>query len=261
MIFSWFRHRRRRKLLAQPFPEAWATRLETLPFYERLGADERSRLHDILRVIVAEKRWEGCDGLELTEEMCVVIAAQAALLILEIEHEYFRRVREILVFPSAYRASYQQRDGSGVISEGSHNAGEAWYRGPIILSWDGVRQGAADPKDGHNLVLHEFAHKLDMLDGYVDGTPRLSGRDAYAAWTRIMTEEFKALQDAARRGRKSVLDRYGATNEAEFFAVATETFFEKPRQLQTKHASLYGLLAGYYQQDPMARLERAARAE
>ena len=217
-------------------------------------------MHDILRVIVAEKHWEGCDGLELTEHMRVVVAAQAGLLILEIEHEYFRRVREILVYPTAYRASYKQRDGAGVISEGSHNAGEAWYRGPVILSWDGVRQGAADPKDGHNLVLHEFAHKLDMLDGYVDGTPRLHNPGAYAAWTRIMSEEYATLKDAARRGRKSVLDRYGATNEAEFFAVATETFFEKPRQLQDKHEALYGLLVDYYRQDPLARLRRAASA-
>jgi len=256
MIFSWLKRRRRRKLLAQPFPQAWIPWLERLPFYVGLDDGERARLDDILRVIVAEKNWSGAEDFPVTEEMRVVIAAQAALLILDIEHDYYRRVDEIIVRPRAYEASYERRAG-GVVSVGSHNAGEAWYRGPVILAWDGVRQGAADPKDGHNLVFHEFAHKLDMLDGFVDGTPPLHRRDTYKLWTQVMTSEYAALKEAARRGRRSVLDRYGATNEAEFFAVATETFFEKPVQLQRKHASLYDLLQAYYRQDPIERLRRA----
>ena len=260
MIFRWLRNRRRKKLLAEPMPDAWHAWLDPLPFYERLTDDERKRLQDIARVIVDEKTWTGSEGFPVTEEMKVLVAAQAALLILEIDHEYFKRVDEIILRPSVYEASYQRRDGA-VVSEGQHNLGEAWYRGPVILAWDGVRQGAADPKDGHNLVLHEFAHKLDMLDGFVDGTPPLHRKDAYRTWTKVMTEEYQALQDAARRGRRTVLDRYGATNEAEFFAVATETFFEKPRQLQEHHVSLYELLRDYYRQDPLERLRRQARNE
>ena len=255
--FSWFRRRRRRKLVASPFPVQWAGWLERLPFYAGLTADERGRLHAILRVILAEKRWEGCAGLELTDEMKVVISAQAALLLLEIEHDHYARVRSILVYPTAYGQGAPRRHQDGIVGEGGRSAGEAWYRGPVVLSWDSALQGAVDPKDGHNLVWHEFAHKLDMMDGYVDGTPRLHRREDYKLWTRIMTAEFENLKD--RGGRRSVLDRYGATNEAEFFAVATEAFFEKSLQMEKKHPELYDLLRSYYRQDPAERLRKASR--
>ena len=256
MIFSFFRRRRRKALLAEPISEVWVGWLLELPFYQDLDDGERGRLHDILRVIVSEKEWEGCAGFEVTDEVKVVITAQAALLVLEIEHDFYRRVKSILVYPTSYDTGRADR-GSGIVSDDSgHNLGEAWYRGPVILSWDSVRYGAEDPKDAHNLVLHEFAHKLDMMDGYIDGTPPLHGREDYPAWTRIMTGEFEALK--AKGGRRSVLDRYGATNEAEFFAVATESFFEKPLQMEKRHEELYGLLKNYYRQDPAERLRRAA---
>jgi len=258
MIFSWLRRRRRAKLLAEPFPDSWLPWLEELPFYAGLDAEERSRLSDILRVIVAEKTWEGCGGLDLTDEMRVVIASQAALLLLSIEHEYYRRVHTILVYPSAYSTG-RAGGRDGIVGQGSVNAGEAWYRGPVILSWDAALHGAVDPKDGRNLVYHEFAHKLDMMDGFVNGTPPLARREDYRVWSRIMTTEYRALTEAARKGRKTVLDRYGATNEAEFFAVATEAFFEKPVQMDRRHADLYDLLRTYYRQDPLERLRRAAR--
>ena len=241
MIFSWLKRRRRAKLLATPFPDEWRPWLEALPFYAGLDEDERERLHPILRVIVAEKNWEGLGGLDLTDEMRVVIAAQAALLLLSIEHEYYRRVKSILVYPSAYSTG-RAHGGSGIVGDDSVNAGEAWYRGPVVLSWDAAHHGAIDPKDGRNLVFHEFAHKLDMLDGFVNGTPPLHRREDYRVWARIMTEEYRALTEAARKGRKTVLDRYGATNEGEFFAVATEAFFEKPVQMKRRHEGLYDLL-------------------
>jgi hypothetical protein len=256
MIFSWLRRRRRAKLLLEPFPDEWRPWLEALPFYAGLDEEERQRLHPILRVIVAEKTWEGCGGLDLTDEMRVTIAAQAALLLLGIEHEYYRRVHSILVYPSAYSTG-RAGGHTGIVGDDSVNAGEAWYRGPVILSWDAARHGAIDPKDGRNLVFHEFAHKLDMMDGFVNGTPPLHRREDYRVWSRIMTEEYRALTEAARKGRKTVLDRYGATNEAEFFAVATEAFFEKPVQMSRRHEGLYDLLRTYYRQDPLERLRRA----
>ena len=256
--FSWFRRRRRRKLLATPFPAEWVSFLVELPFYAGLNADERGRLHDILRVIIAEKDWEGCNGLELTDEIMVVIAAQAALLLLEIEHDHYRRVRSILVYPTAYGENAPRRGQGGIVGDGQRNLGEAWYRGPVILSWDSAVHGAVDPKDGHNLVWHEFAHKLDMMDGYIDGTPPLLRKEDYKLWTRIMTAEFENLK--GRGGRRAVLDRYGATNEAEFFAVATESFFEKSLQMEKKHPELYDLLRTYYRQDPAGRLRKAAAA-
>jgi Mlc titration factor MtfA (ptsG expression regulator) len=123
----------------------------------------------------------------------------------------------------------------------------------VVLSWDSARHGAYDPKDGRNLVFHEFAHKLDMLDGFVNGTPPLKSRNAYRIWSEVMTREFERLQDAAERRRATVLDKYGATNEAEFFAVATECFFERGVKLEKKHPELYEVLQGYYRQDPARR--------
>ena len=256
MLFEWLlrpiRQSRRQRLLSTPFPAPWQPWLDRLPFYAALDARGQQRIKDDLRVLVEEKEWEGCGGLEITDEIRVTIAAQACLLILNIEHEYYRRVTSILVYPAAYK-TMPARGRDGVVREGQANLGEAWLRGPVVLSWDDVRRGALDPKDGHNLVFHEFAHKLDMLDGAADGTPPLADQETLRQWVQTMTREFAALRDAAERGRKTVLDTYGATNPAEFFAVATECFFEKARQLRQRHPSIYELLKDYFQQDPAER--------
>lgn len=245
-MFQWFKRRRRKRLLAQPTPASWHEALTPLSFYADLEADERARIEGIARVLVAEKHWEGCGGLELTKPMCAVIAAQAALLILEIEHDYYRRVGEILVYPG----SYQSQEGDG-------RRGEAWFHGPVVLSWQGASGDPMIPNDGHNVVFHEFAHALDMLDGVLDGTPPLHARSDYPQWTRVMTDAFDSLKELARKRRRSVMDHYGATNEREFFAVATETFFEKPLPLSRKLPELYDLLRDYYRQDPLERGRRA----
>jgi len=256
VLFDWLlrplRHARRERLLAEEFPAAWSPIVARLPFYQALDERGRQRVRDDLRVLVAEKNWEGCGGLELTDEIKVTIAAQASLLLLNIEHEYYRYVTSILVYPAAYR-TMPKRGADGVVREGHANLGEAWQRGPVILSWDDAQRGALDPKDGHNLVFHEFAHKLDMLDGAADGTPPLADQEQLQRWVATMTREFEALRDAAARGRATVIDTYGATNPAEFFAVATECFFEKGPQLRARHRALYELLRDYYHQDPAAR--------
>ncbi len=256
MVLDWLlaplRHRRRRALLEEPFPAEWESVLQGLPFFRALDERGQQRVRDDLRVIIAEKEWEGCGGLELTDTIRVTIAAQASLLLLNIEHEYYATVARILVYPSAYRTA-PSTDALGIVHEGQVNLGEAWRRGPVVLSWDAARGGALDPDDGHNLVLHEFAHKLDMLDGTADGTPPLAGREELAEWGATMTREFEALRRDAETGRVRVLDHYGATNPAEFFAVATECFFEKAEALRSEHPALYEQLRGYYQQDPAAR--------
>lgn len=256
MLFDWLlrpiRHARRASLLAEPFPGEWLPTVERLPFYRSLDERGQQRIRDDLRVLVAEKNWEGCGGLELTDEIRVSIAAQASLLLLNIEHEYYRHVTSILVYPAAYKTMPSQ-GADGLVREGQANLGEAWKRGPVILSWDDARHGALDPKDGHNLVFHEFAHKLDMLDGSADGTPPIADKELFQRWVATMTAEFTALRNAAERGRATVLDTYGATNAAEFFAVSTECFFEKSRQLQKKHPALYDVLRDYYHQDPASR--------
>ena len=253
MLFDWlFRPRRqeaRRQILEQPFPEHWQSIVQRLPFFRSLDERGQDRIRDDLRVLIEEKNWEGCGGLELTDEIRVTIAAQASLLLLNIEHEYYKDVRSILVYPSAYKTA-PSRDAVGVVREGQANLGEAWHRGPVVLSWDATLHGALDPKDGHNLVLHEFAHKLDMLDGLADGTPPMESSDQLAQWVRTMSKEFQKLRDAAESGRATVMDIYGATNPAEFFAVATECFFEKARKLKQRHPTVYECLKDYYHQDP-----------
>lgn len=255
-MFGWLfdphRHRARRSLLAGPFPPAWLPFVERLPFYRHLDERGQQRLRDDLRVLVAEKDWEGCGGLELTDEIQVTIAALASLLLLNLEHEYYADVQTILVYPSGWRKP-AEFEAPGVSHAGLATLGEAWARGPVILAWDAALGGALDPRDGHNLVLHEFAHRLDLLDGVADGTPPLPGRGELAAWVAAMTAEFQALRRADDDGRATLLDKYGATNPAEFFAVATECFFERGRELQQRLPRLYAVLQDYYQQDPAAR--------
>lgn len=238
---------------AVPFPSAWRAVIEqNLPFYARLDAADRAELEGHVQVFLAEKRFEGCGGQAITDEVRVTVAAQACVLLLhQPEPEYFPDAETILVYPHAYKVVGQERLPDGTVLEREvTRQGEAWRRGEVVLSWDDARRGAADPKDGHNLVLHEFAHKLDMEDGAVDGAPPLEQRTRYLAWARVLAPAFRDLQLAAQGGKRSVLDAYGATNPAEFFAVATECFFEKPRQLQKKHPELYERLRDYYRQDP-----------
>jgi len=254
MILRWWRTRRRTRLLAAPFPEAWSRHLEEhVPFYLTLTPPERRQLEGIARVIVEEKRWEGCAGLVLTDEMRVNVAAQASLLILNLEHDYYHHVRSIFMYPSTFVLPAARAD-HGFVREGRLPVvGLAHHRGPIVLAWDEARHGAYNPVDGRNVVFHEFAHKLDMLDDYADGTPVLDTPEHYRTWVRIMTEEYDALVTASEKRRATLLDAYGAEYPAEFFAVATECFFEKPKSMRRRHPELYVLLRDYFRQDPAAR--------
>ncbi len=253
MILKWLRWRRRRKLLASPFPEDWLTFLDNnVLFYRNLSETQQEKIQRILRVFVAEKYWEGCQGFNITEEVKVTIAAQAALLVLEMPGQYFDRVQSILVYPTAYFSSGKTMGPGGVVTEGdSAREGEAWYRGPVILSWDDLLQGGRHNHDGRNLVFHEFAHQLDMLNGrFTNGTPLLETKQQYEQWQLVLHSEYQRLVQDCRSRHRPLLDCYGATNLAEFFAVATECFFERSRQLKQKHPELYEILQGFYHQDP-----------
>jgi Mlc titration factor MtfA (ptsG expression regulator)/Zn-finger nucleic acid-binding protein len=261
MIFSWLKKRRRRRLLAASFPTDWLAHLQgNVAHYGLLGETERAKLRDDLRVLIAEKTWEGCGGLAVTDEMKVTIAAQACLLLLGVEHDYFSRVQSILVYPAGYRSPEGNVGPGGVVHEGGGRLGEAWYRGPVVLGWEAVRVGGQDHRDGRNVVLHEFAHQLDFLDGWIDGTPPLKSRAQSQKWHEVMTAEYARLVEESERGKPKVLDAYGATDPAEFFAVATECFFEKPVQLLRRHPALYEVLRDYYGQDVAGRFTRAAQA-
>jgi Mlc titration factor MtfA (ptsG expression regulator) len=257
MLLSWLRQRRREKFLAEPFPPNWLPYLsKNVVHYRYLSEAEQARLRDDLRIFIAEKHWEGCGGLAIIDEMKVTIAAQAMLLVLGLEHNYFDRVLSILVYPHGYRAVDEEGVPGHLTSEHSDRLGEAHYRGPVILSWEDVIDEGRHPERGHNLVYHEFAHQLDMLDGVVNGTPLLKDREQADRWGKVMTREYEELVRASEHGHATLLDKYGTTNEAEFFAVATECFFDKPVQMARRHPQLYDLLREYYRQDPAARCAR-----
>lgn len=212
-----------------------------------LNQDELAGLKDRTKIFVAEKSWEGLDGLTLTEEMKVTIAAQASMMLLGVEDFYFDNVKTVLLFPNAFR-----REGSDGVSFGAqHRAGEAWQGGPIVLSWRDAIQGCRNEDDGANVVIHEFAHALDGLDGYMGGNISFEDQATRVHWEEVVDQGYEELVEAKRSGRRTLLDHYGATNKAEYFAVATETFFEKPDRLKKKHPELFGLLAKYFKVNPM----------
>ena len=247
-----FKHRRRARLCEKPFPPKWLRILErNVSIYNHLSDKDKTELQNHIRIFLHEKRFEGCGGLEITDEVRVTIAAQACLLLLHRKTDYYPHLKTILVYPSKYASIQKQHIGGGIIVEAPQTRlGESWHRGPVVLSWDDVRHGAYNPDDGRNVTLHEFAHQLDDEDGDTDGAPALPTRSMYKPWAHIMQHEYDALRDDLEKHRKTFIDAYGSTNPAEFFAVITEVFFEKPRQFKQKHPALYNLLKDFYQQDP-----------
>jgi len=258
-MLDFIRKRRRRRLRAAPFPDAWRGVVErNFEMFHRLPAADRAELLGHMNVFLAEKTFEGCGGLEMTDEIRVTIAAQACLLLLHHDDpHYYPDLYTILVYPHAYVARAKEILPGGIVVEGtSARLGESWVRGCVVLSWDDVRRGASDVADGHNVVLHEFAHQLDQEDGTSDGAPILDRRSQYVAWARVLGDEFEKLRRSAERGTRTDIDTYGATNAAEFFAVVTEAFFERPRSLHKRHPELYEELAMFYKQDPLAGYAR-----
>lgn len=254
MLFDWLRERRRDKILEEPFDEGWTAHLQrNMACWSKLSAEEQARLKQLVQVFVAEKHWEGLGGIAMSDEIRVTIAAQACLLVLELPHNLYRRVESILVYPSTVKLP--ERATGVFVTEGITHAGmpilgQAFKRGPVILVWDAVRRGGRNPSDGHNVVFHEFAHKLDMLTGDADGVPPIADDETYRAWVAVCEREWHALQEAEVHGRRTFLDGYAGTNPAEFFAVATEQFFEQGAAMRRKHPDLYAALQGFYRQDP-----------
>ena len=245
------RRTRRKRLFAQPFPEEWEQIVRSnVPLYNRLPGSLKEQFHGLVHVFLAEKNFEGCGGLEVTEEIKVTIAAQACILLLNRRTKYFPKLRTILVYPHTYVAKTVSSNGTITVNGQSVRLGESWRRGPVVLAWDSVTGGTLNITDARNVVLHEFAHQLDQEDGTADGAPILERRSRYAAWARVLSKEYEGLQKKKRKYRRTVLNKYGATNPAEFFAVATEAFFEKPKQMEKKHPQLYDELRDYYKLNP-----------
>lgn len=251
-LYGLFFHRslRRRRVQARPVPPQWQQWLhKDMALYRRLPDSERERLHHTLQLLLDEVAFYGCAGLTLTEPMKVLIAAHGALLVNGLSMDYYQDLRSILVYPGAYRAAVKWQDGVVAGQSEQDRLGESWQSGRVILSWQGLAREAADPHSQSNVALHEFAHQLDQVDGAADGAPPLVSGEAARHWQEVFSEAWQRLRDHPGHSH-NVIDPYGATNPAEFFAVVTETFFLDPHSLQAQEPDLYDCLSRFYRLSP-----------
>jgi Mlc titration factor MtfA (ptsG expression regulator) len=243
---------RRNMILRRPFPDAWREILRhRVPYFRRLPADLQLQLKKHIQVFLAEKTFVGCAGVEITDEIRVTIAAQACLLVLRRDGDLYPALRRILVYPGAFAVERDQTDAIGLVSrERRELAGESWGDGQVILSWRDTVHGARDTGDGYNVVIHEFAHQLDQEKGYANGAPALGSAGRHANWAEVFNGEYERLQRQALVDEDALFDHYGATDPAEFFAVASEVFFERAQDLAELHPRLYRQLRDFYRLDP-----------
>jgi Mlc titration factor MtfA (ptsG expression regulator) len=251
---GFFKKRRHNRLMQKPMSEDWLEILRrNVPYYSCLSQDDQQRLQGLIHIFLDEKWFEGVGGLEMSDEIRVTIAAQACILMLNREEDLYPALRTIIVYPHTYHVQETIRRPEGTEIESSQiRLGESWSYGTVVLSWDNVLHGASDIHDGENVVFHEFAHQLDNENGVANGLPIFPSRSQYLAWARILGQEYTNLINRLRQHHSDVLRPYGAASPAEFFAVATELFFEKPIQLHSQHPDLYEQLHLFYQQDPAA---------
>lgn len=249
----WRKTLHRRRVTMKPFPKEWRSILKKrLPYFHALPADLQLQLKRHIQIFIDEKVFIGCDNFEITDEVRVTIAAQASLLLLNRKTDFYPKLKQILVYPDAFIVNNQHKDISGIVWEQRNLlAGESWEYGKVVLSWRNTLDGAADPHDGNNVVIHEFAHQLDQEDGQANGAPILQHFADYSTWSEVLSREFTQLQHSANFGMPSLFNYYGATNPAEFFAVITEVFFEKPGDFYQQHPDLYRELSRFYQLDPI----------
>jgi Mlc titration factor MtfA (ptsG expression regulator) len=257
VALAWYVRKRliasqRNQLFNQPISEDWITLLEkNVSLYTRLPNTFKQQLHGCIQLFIHEKEFIG-QGITITEQIRLTIAGNACMLLLKGHKRSFPGFTSILVYPDTYVAKQTSHDGSLEAIEDSHRAGESWFRGPIVLSWGDAIRGSKNANDGHNVVIHEFAHKLDEQNGNMDGLPVLRENSHYSEWTSVLSDEFDALKHRSKRGKNSVMDEYGTVSPPEFFAVATESFFEKSKQMKKKLPELYEQLSRFYNIDPAA---------
>lgn len=253
LAFYWlFLHRslRRRSVLARPFPKHWRQGLERdMALYRKLPSELRERVHQNTLLMLDEVNFYGCAGQTITEPMKVLISAHAALLVSGLSVDYYQRLTSILVYPGAYRSEVEWQEGEIARVEEQERLGESWDAGRVILGWDQLAREAADPDTPTNVMLHEFAHQLDQLDGAADGVPPLDSGVSAENWHQVFSDAWHRLQDSPYDS-EGVIDDYGATDPAEFFAVVTEAFFLTPVQLRQQEPDLYQCLSGFYQLSP-----------
>lgn len=245
---------RRARIRQQAFPPEWRDVLrQRMPAFRTLPADLQLQLKKQAQVLLAEVPFIGCDGLVVTTEMRVLVAAQAALLLLNRRAGSFRNLRQVLLYPQPFVVQRATTNSLGLLDESRHVlSGESWQQGQVILSWPDVLAGAAAPGDGHNVVIHEFAHQLDQETGRANGAPFVPGQAARLRWAQTMKQEFDDLRQRLAQGETGLIDAYGATDPAEFFAVTSELFFERPHALAAAHPALFRELANCYRINPLS---------
>lgn len=250
LIWRAARARRRASAFSQPFPPEWRSLLEdALPLYSRMPPALRTRIEPIAHSFLADVAFVGCQGLEVTDEMRLVIAVQACLLIVERDPTAYSTLSSVLIYPDEFVVNQADEDETGVVTEGEQVlSGQTVDTARIILSWRDVQESGSDGEP-YNVVLHEFAHYLDhSVDGVLSDTG--ARREAFEAWHDVLDREFDALCEALDRGEETLIDPYAAEHPAEFFAVATETFFEAAAEFRRRHPPLYTELQRFYGLDP-----------
>lgn len=243
--------------LGASYEPAWEPILEkNTVLYGGLCAAEKERLRARTVEFLGSKSFEGCGGLELTEEMMVTVAGTASLLMMNRPCPLFPALFTVLLYPSVFRARHVEETDSGIVHESApETLGESWESGSVILAWDAVRPGDRNHTPGQNIILHEFAHQLDLDDGAEDGAPKLDSREAQRTWAEVFREAFEERKWMRRMGHRCVLDDYATTHPAEFFAVSTEVFFERPARLERTFPRLYSELKRYFRFDPLSSAE------
>lgn len=247
---------RREWLLCKSFPESWQQILDQqVPYYELLPDNLKGELRNHLTIFMDEKRFEGCGGLEMTEEKKILISAYAVVLLLGEPAGYYPDLQSILVYPDDYVAPVHE-EHEGIVSEGVEaRKGESWDMGSIVLSWNDIRENIENPSQHQNLIFHEFAHQMDHHYGLTAGLGDEGEVYRDDEWTRILAGAYRKLRRKASRGERCVLDHYGATDPAELFSVATEAFFLDPHRLYSEFPELFEVMKSFYNLDPSSFID------
>ncbi|OVE77755.1 hypothetical protein BVX99_01655 [bacterium F16] len=240
------KHMRRKRARRAPFPDNWLKIItRNLPVYKKLPRELQAQLQEAVKIFLAEKTFEGYEGVVIDDEIRLTVASQACLLILNRKNNYYPHLDTICIYPSAFLEKDPGPDGRR-----HARIGESWTRGSVVLAWDHSKGDARNFHDGHNVVIHEFSHQLDQLDGSSDGAPILEDRSCYQSWANVLSKDYMKLRKKVKNRQRDILDEYGATNPAEFFAVASEVFFERPDAMKKKHPELFEELKRYYKVAP-----------
>ncbi|MCP3966134.1 MAG: zinc-dependent peptidase [Lentisphaerae bacterium] len=248
----------RQRVMHRHFPDSWLPCLEKLPLYNMLPEELQEELRARVMIFLDEKEFEGCGGMEINDEMKVTIAALACMLLLNKKLDYYPELNSVLVYPDAYISPKGVSKVGGnqiIVDTESARLGESWLHGDLIVSWNKIESEAYNEYSRSNVILHEFAHQVDQMNGAADCVPPLVKRDDFDDWEEVVPKEFADLQRRIEFGIPDVIDRYGATNPAEFFAVTTEAFFCKSIDLQHHRPELYNQFRNFYQLDPASWCE------